>query len=110
MRERERECQSRTEIVCLWLQIPQVGLFLFLCRQVLNLGDPPMYELERCLAMSRQSLYLQRLMTSLLKSPFQRKRSITLLIFVLVLTQCFFLCVYSIRPANPSVFGGISSA
>ena len=58
-----------------WLQLPQVGLFLFLCREALNLEQVPMYELERCLAMSRQSLRLQQVMTMLLNTPFQRKRS-----------------------------------
>lgn len=52
-----------------------MGLFLFLCRDALNLEQVPMYELERCLAMSRQSLRLQQVMTTLLNTPFQRKRS-----------------------------------
>ena len=68
--------QHAVTVKCIfWLQLPQVGLFLFLCRDALSLEQVPMYELERCLAMSRQSLRLQQVMTTLLNTPFQRKRS-----------------------------------
>nr|KAG5694164.1 hypothetical protein BaRGS_001491 [Batillaria attramentaria] len=53
-------------------ELPQIGLFLYLLRDPLNLGEIPQFELERCLAMSRQSTTLQLIMTSLLSTPFQR--------------------------------------
>ncbi|XP_070200432.1 streptococcal hemagglutinin-like [Littorina saxatilis] len=55
-------------------ELPQVGMFLHLCRDVLNLEEVPYFELERCLAMPRQSSRLQKIMTSILSTPFQRQR------------------------------------
>ncbi|KAL8617631.1 hypothetical protein ACOMHN_038023 [Nucella lapillus] len=55
-------------------ELPQIGLFLFLCREALQLEEVPMYELERCLAMPRQSRRLQQVMTALLSTPYQREK------------------------------------
>lgn len=53
-------------------ELPQIGLFLYLLREPLNMGEIPQFELERCLAMSQQSPTLHLIMTSLLSTPFQR--------------------------------------
>ena len=53
-------------------QIPQIGLFLFLLQDPLNVGEVMHLELERCFMMPRESNTVHRIMTSLLSSPFQR--------------------------------------
>ena len=61
-----------------YFQLPQIGLFLFLANNALNLGEVMQYELERGLAMPRESTTLQRVMTSLLSTPYQRTRLLLL--------------------------------
>jgi len=56
-------------------QIPQICHFVLLCAVPLGLSGIPVYELERSFLMPRESIALQRVMTSLLSTPFQRTRS-----------------------------------
>ncbi|XP_013420345.1 uncharacterized protein KIAA2026 [Lingula anatina] len=63
----------RTIINTSW-EIPQIGLFLFLCQEVLNIGEIMQYELERSFAMAKESTVMQTVMTSLLSTPYQRTR------------------------------------
>ena len=59
----------------LLFQIPQICHFVVLCAVPLGLTGVAVYELERSFLMPRESSALQRLMTSLLSTPFQRTRS-----------------------------------
>ncbi|XP_041367368.1 uncharacterized protein KIAA2026-like [Gigantopelta aegis] len=63
----------RTHMKAMW-ELPQIGLFLFLCQTPLNLLEVTQFELERCFAMVKQSSTLQWMMTSLLSTPFQRTK------------------------------------
>ncbi|XP_064601292.1 uncharacterized bromodomain-containing protein 10-like [Liolophura sinensis] len=62
-----------TQLKHLW-ELPQIGLFLFLCQEPLNIGEVVQYELERCFAMAKESSTLQAVMTTLLSTPYQRTR------------------------------------
>ncbi|XP_060572711.1 uncharacterized protein LOC132730744 [Ruditapes philippinarum] len=64
------EGQKET-MMAMW-ELPQIGLFLFLCQAQLNIGEVMHFELERCFMMARESSTLQLIMTSLLSTPFQR--------------------------------------
>lgn len=65
--------QSLTDIpINKLFQIPQIGLFLFLCQSPLNIGEVMHFELERSFMMPRESSTMQLIMTSLLSTPFQR--------------------------------------
>ncbi|XP_069132417.1 uncharacterized bromodomain-containing protein 10-like [Argopecten irradians] len=55
-------------------ELPQIGHFLFLCQDALNIGEIPQFELERCFYMPRESAVMQKVMTALLSTPFQRMR------------------------------------
>ncbi|XP_051786171.1 uncharacterized protein KIAA2026 isoform X2 [Erpetoichthys calabaricus] len=55
----------------LW-EIPAIGHFLCLAQQALNLPEIIFYELERCLFMPRCSVFLAKIMTSLLSHPQRR--------------------------------------
>ncbi|XP_060068222.1 mucin-2-like [Ylistrum balloti] len=55
-------------------ELPQIGHFLFLCQDALNIGEIPQFELERCFYMPRESVVMQKVMTALLSTPFQRLR------------------------------------
>ncbi|KAK3104223.1 hypothetical protein FSP39_025438 [Pinctada imbricata] len=61
------------EMKAMW-ELPQMGLFLFLCQIPLNIGEVSQFELERCFYMPRESSALQRVMTALLSTPFQRTK------------------------------------
>jgi len=77
-------------------QIPQICHFVLLCAVPLGLTGIPVYELERSFLMPRESSALQRVMTSLLSTPFQRIR----LAFT-VADSHFVLCsCQSFVPAN----------
>ena len=58
-------------------QLPQIGHFLFLTAEVLNIGEVMQFELERSFWMPRRSAVMQAMMTSLLSTPYQRTRSVT---------------------------------
>ncbi|ELU05585.1 hypothetical protein CAPTEDRAFT_222182 [Capitella teleta] len=62
-----------THMKAMW-ELPQIGHFFFLCREPLNIGEVPQYEIERCLLMPRESLMLSRIMTTLLSTPYQRTK------------------------------------
>lgn len=62
---------KKDRMKAMW-EIPQIGLFLFLCQEPLNIGEVMHFELERCFMMSRESSTMQLIMTSLLSTPFQR--------------------------------------
>jgi len=66
---------GRCGAVNMWFQIPQICHFVLLCAVPLGLTGVAVYELERSFLMPRESSTLQRLMTSLLSTPFQRTRS-----------------------------------
>ncbi|XP_056301974.1 uncharacterized protein KIAA2026-like [Danio aesculapii] len=53
-------------------ELPAIGHFLCLAQRALNLPEIVFYELERCLLMPRCSVFLARLMTSLLCPPLRR--------------------------------------
>ena len=53
-------------------QLPSIGLFLFVCNPALNVGEVMQWELERGLAVPRESSTVQLVMTSLLSTPHQR--------------------------------------
>ncbi|KAK6190914.1 hypothetical protein SNE40_002680 [Patella caerulea] len=55
-------------------ELPQIGHFLFLCQEPLNIGEVPQFELERSFAMPRQSSCMQNVMTSLLSTQYQRTK------------------------------------
>ena len=61
-------------------QIPQICHFVLLCAVPLGLTGIPVYEIERSFVMPRESSALQRVMTSLLSTPFQRTRSASVLL------------------------------
>ncbi|XP_045177152.2 uncharacterized protein LOC123537483 [Mercenaria mercenaria] len=62
---------KKDQMMAMW-EIPQIGLFLFLCQSQLNIGEVMHFELERCFMMARESSTMQLIMTSLLSTPFQR--------------------------------------
>lgn len=64
---------QREQVKAMW-EFPSIGLFLFLSHYPLNIGEVPQFELERCLFMPRESSTLQRVMTALLSTPFQRHK------------------------------------
>uniref|UniRef100_H3AUF5 Bromodomain containing 10 n=1 Tax=Latimeria chalumnae TaxID=7897 RepID=H3AUF5_LATCH len=53
-------------------EVPAIGHFLCLAQQVLNLPEIVFYELERCLLMPQCSVFLAKIMTSLLSPPHRR--------------------------------------
>uniref|UniRef100_U3K7R1 Bromodomain containing 10 n=1 Tax=Ficedula albicollis TaxID=59894 RepID=U3K7R1_FICAL len=53
-------------------EIPAIGHFLCLAQQILNLPEIVFYELERCLLMPQCSVFLSKIMTSLLSPPHRR--------------------------------------
>ncbi|XP_072260333.1 uncharacterized bromodomain-containing protein 10 [Pyxicephalus adspersus] len=53
-------------------EIPAIGHFLCLAQQILNLPEIVYYELERCLLMPQCSVFLSKIMTSLLSPPHRR--------------------------------------
>lgn len=55
----------------LW-EIPAIGHFLCLAQQILNLPEIVFYELERCLLMPHNNVFLSKVMTSLLSPPHRR--------------------------------------
>lgn len=58
-----------------YLQLPQIGLFVYLCMESLGLEEEvTQYQLERGIAMPRECSDFRRLMTCLLSTPHQRKR------------------------------------
>ncbi|XP_052065701.1 uncharacterized protein KIAA2026-like [Mytilus californianus] len=64
---------QRENVKAMW-ELPSIGLLLFLCHYPLNIGEVAQFELERCLFMPRESSTLQRVMTTLLSTPFQRHK------------------------------------
>ncbi|KAJ8298929.1 hypothetical protein KUTeg_022989 [Tegillarca granosa] len=71
--ERNMMDNKETEMRAMW-ELPQIGLFLFLCQEPLNTGEISQFELERCFFMPRESSTMHLVMTSLLSTPFQRTR------------------------------------
>ncbi|KAL4225137.1 hypothetical protein ACF0H5_015830 [Mactra antiquata] len=63
---------NKKEIMKAMWEIPQIGLFLFLCQHPLNIGEVMHFELERSFMMARESSTMHLIMTSLLSTPFQR--------------------------------------
>ncbi|XP_067654927.1 uncharacterized bromodomain-containing protein 10-like [Haliotis asinina] len=63
----------RSQMKAMW-EIPAIGHFLFLCQEPLNLEEVAHYELECSFLMPRQSSTMQRIMSSLLSTPFQRTK------------------------------------
>ncbi|XP_071100239.1 uncharacterized bromodomain-containing protein 10-like [Haliotis cracherodii] len=63
----------RSQMKAMW-EIPAIGHFLFLCQEPLNLEEVAHYELECSFLMPRQSSTMQRVMSSLLSTPFQRTK------------------------------------
>ncbi|XP_074935710.1 putative bromodomain-containing protein 10 isoform X2 [Phalacrocorax aristotelis] len=60
-----------TRMETMW-EIPAIGHFLCLAQQILNLPEIVFYELERCLLMPQCSIFLSKIMTSLLSPPHRR--------------------------------------
>uniref|UniRef100_A0A8C5LUE1 Bromodomain containing 10 n=1 Tax=Leptobrachium leishanense TaxID=445787 RepID=A0A8C5LUE1_9ANUR len=60
-----------TRMQIMW-EIPAIGHFLCLAQQILNLPEIVFYELERCLLMPQCSVFLSKIMTSLLSPPHRR--------------------------------------
>lgn len=60
-----------TRMENMW-EIPAVGHFLCLAQHILNLPEIVFYELERCLLMPQCSVFLSKIMTSLLSPPHRR--------------------------------------
>jgi len=79
---------------CVIFQIPQICHFVLLCAVPLGLSGIPVYELERSFLMPRESSALQRVMTSLLSTPFQRTRSASVPLAVFL--ACCFGCKVTI--------------
>ncbi|XP_063311180.1 uncharacterized protein KIAA2026 homolog [Pelobates fuscus] len=72
--EWDRNLLSLAEPTCMqtmW-EIPAIGHFLCLAQQILNLPEIVYYELERCLLMPQCSVFLSKIMTSLLSPPHRR--------------------------------------
>ena len=63
------------------MQIPQIGHFLFLCLSTLNIEEVMHWELERSFAMPRESSTMQKVMTSLLSTPYQRTKYVNLTLY-----------------------------
>ncbi|CAH1785567.1 unnamed protein product, partial [Owenia fusiformis] len=63
----------KSQLKSMW-ELPQIGHFLYLCLEPLNMEEVVHYELERCFAMPKQSVTMQKIMTSLLSTPYQRTR------------------------------------
>ncbi|XP_069096291.1 uncharacterized bromodomain-containing protein 10 isoform X2 [Pleurodeles waltl] len=53
-------------------EIPAIGHFLCLAQHILNLPEIVFYELERCLLMPHNNVFLSKVMTSLLSPPYRR--------------------------------------
>ncbi|ESO97839.1 hypothetical protein LOTGIDRAFT_152942 [Lottia gigantea] len=63
----------KSQMYHLW-ELPQIGHFLFLCQDPLNVGEIAQFELERGFAMPRQSSCIQAVMSTLLSTPHQRTK------------------------------------
>uniref|UniRef100_A0A6Q2Y2U6 Bromo domain-containing protein n=1 Tax=Esox lucius TaxID=8010 RepID=A0A6Q2Y2U6_ESOLU len=62
---------SETPVKTLW-ELPAIGHFLCLAQAALNLPEIVFFELERCLLMPRCSIFLSKVMSSLLCQPQRR--------------------------------------
>ncbi|XP_014675147.1 PREDICTED: uncharacterized protein KIAA2026-like [Priapulus caudatus] len=63
----------RMQMMTCW-ELPQICHFFYLTQEALNMPLLNTYELERCLAMPRESSMLAMIMTTLLCSPSQRPK------------------------------------
>ncbi|XP_064634426.1 uncharacterized protein LOC135492146 isoform X2 [Lineus longissimus] len=63
------------QMKAMW-ELPNIGLFLFLCQEPLRLWEVPQFELERAFYLPRESSTMQRVMTSLLRTQSQRIRDV----------------------------------
>ncbi|XP_074660494.1 uncharacterized protein LOC141912956 [Tubulanus polymorphus] len=65
--------ENMAQMKAMW-ELPQIGLFLYLCSDALRVGEVPQYELERSLILPRESMMMRLIMTSLLRTVTQRIR------------------------------------
>lgn len=62
------------QILIFSLQLPQIGHFIHLCANILNIGDVSQYEVERMLLLPQCSETLDLLITALLSNSLVRAK------------------------------------